>query len=173
MVYLDVLIQLYSCVQWHFYQTMIVARSSLSAKFPWSMVIYDTSEDIWKMFKIYGYFGNFENFGKFWIFLKILGKKMKILEKNWKFWKKNSKVGGKFRRREGYILLKDISFLHQISFFSILQKYSFANSIHNSYGNLVKNQLLDLHLMYWWTSGQSQIVSGVVNCQSFNTRKNF
>ena len=84
MVYLDVLIQLYSCVQWHFYQTMIVARSSLSAKFPWSMVIYDTSEDIWKIFKIYGYFGNFEkfeNFGKFWIFLKIL-------EKNWKFWKK-------------------------------------------------------------------------------------
>ena len=63
--------------------TMIVARSSLSAKFPWSMVIYDTSEDIWKIFKIYGYFGNFEkfeNFGKFWIFLKIL-------EKNWKFWK--------------------------------------------------------------------------------------
>ena len=98
MVYLDVLIQLYSCVQWHFYQTMIVARSSLSAKFPWSMVIYDTSEDIWKIFKIYGYFGNFEkfeNFGKFWFFLKILekienfgkkfenfGKKLKILEKN-------------------------------------------------------------------------------------------
>ena len=103
MVYLDVLIQLYSCVQWHFYQTMIVARSSLSAKFPWSMVIYDTSEDIWKIFKIYGYFENFENFGKFWIFLKIL-------EKNWKFWKKNenfgkkiSKVGGKFWWREGYM----------------------------------------------------------------------
>ena len=94
MVYLDVLIQLYSCVQWHFYQTMIVARSSLSAKFPWSMVIYDTSEDIWKIFKIYGYFGNFENFenfGKFWIFFENFGKKLKILEKNWKFWKKNWK----------------------------------------------------------------------------------
>jgi hypothetical protein len=29
------------------------------------MVIYATSEDIWKIFKIYGYFGNFENLGKF------------------------------------------------------------------------------------------------------------
>ena len=73
------------------------------------MVIYDTSEDIWKIFKIYGYFvnfENFENFEKFWIFLKIL-------EKTWKFWKKIenfgtkiSKVGGKFGRREGYIWVK-------------------------------------------------------------------
>ena len=38
------------------------------------MVIYDTSEDIWKIFKIYGYFGNFEkfeNFGKVLNFFQI------------------------------------------------------------------------------------------------------
>ena len=45
------------------------------------MVIYDTSEDIWKIFKIYGYFGNFENFGKFWKKIENFGKKLKILEK--------------------------------------------------------------------------------------------
>ena len=46
------------------------------------MVIYDTSDDIWKIFKIYGYFGNFEK-------IENLGKKLKILEKIFK-------VGGKF-----------------------------------------------------------------------------
>ena len=47
------------------------------------MVIYDTSEDIWKIFKIYGYFGNFENFGKILIFFENFGeKKLKILGKN-------------------------------------------------------------------------------------------
>ena len=53
------------------------------------MVIYDTSEDIWKIFKIYSYFGNFKNFGKFWRKIENFGKKLKILEKKLKILGKN------------------------------------------------------------------------------------
>ena len=66
------------------------------------MVIYDISEDFWKIFKIYGYFGNFEkngNFGKILNFFENFGKKIDNFGKKLKLWKKIENFEKKFQSR--------------------------------------------------------------------------